>query len=131
MNSRFLKRVDLTGLVLTVLVSAVWGVTVGWLSAASVAIGGTVALLNMIVIRHVLGGLIGPMASGDGPSPVLAGMFMLKFAAMGIVIFLLVAVVRVDVMALAIGMSVVPASIFIEFLRWNLSAPPSEPHADA
>lgn len=127
MTSRFLERVDYTGFAMTVAVALAWGVTRGWVSAASVATGGALALLNLILIRQVLGGVVRRLAAGDNQPPALLLLYVLKFGALALLIFLLVAVVRVDAVPLAVGMSIVPVAILIEFVRWTISAPPTEP----
>lgn len=127
MSSRFLERVDVTGFVMTVAVAFAWGLAGTWSQAASVAVGGAMALLNLILIRQVLGGVVRRMSTGESQPPVLLVLYALKFGALCLLIFLLVAVVRVDAVPLAAGLSIVPAAILIEFLRWTISAPPSEP----
>lgn len=129
MNSRFLERVDVTGLVLTVAVTIAWAAFGSRSAAASVAIGGALALLNMILIRQVLGGVVRRMSAGDPQSPMLAGLFIAKFAALALVIYLMVAVAGVSAMPLAVGMSLVPLAILVEFVRWTINAPPTEPTA--
>lgn len=127
MTSTFLERVDVTGFVLTVAVAIAWGVAGSWSGAASVAVGGAMASLNLILVRQVLGGVVRRMASGDSQPPALLILYVLKFGALCLLIFLLVAVVRVDAVPLAAGMSIVPVAILIEFVRWTISAPPIEP----
>ena len=131
MTSKFLERVDYTGLAMTLVVAFVWGVADSWLPAASVAIGGALALLNLILIRQVLGGVVRRMAANDEQSPLLAGLYIAKFFALALLIFLLVAVVRVDAIPLAAGMSIVPVAILVEFVRWTIGAPPTEPTSGA
>ena len=127
MSSRFLERVDLTGLVLTLLVSASWAVGGTWTGAAAVAVGGGMALLNLILIRQVLGGVVRRMAADQSQPAGLAILYALKFGALCLLIFLLVAVVRVDAIPLAVGMSIVPVAILVEFVRWTICAPSVEP----
>ena len=128
MNPKFLDRVDYTGIALVVIVSGIWAVAGTLSAAASVAVGGALALGNLILIRQVMGGIVRRAAADDsGASPKLVALYAIKFLAVAVLIFLLVTVLRVEAMPLAVGMSVVPLAILIEFVRWNASAPSPDP----
>lgn len=127
MTSRFLQRVDSTGFFLTLVVAVGWALMRGWAAGAAVAVGGGIALLNLVVLRQVLGGVVSRMATGQDQPPVLLLLYGLKFGAMALLIFLLVALGRIDTLSLTIGMSVVPVAILVEWVRWTSSRTTVEP----
>lgn len=127
MTSRFLQRVDSTGFFLTLVVAVGWTLMRGWAAGAAVAVGGGIALLNLVVLRQVLGGVVSRMATGQDQPPVLLLLYGLKFGAMALLIFLLVALGRIDTLSLTIGMSVVPVAILVEWVRWTSSRTTVEP----
>lgn len=93
---------------------------VAWLLATprftlGVALGGLLSVFNFWALRTVLRGLM--RAQHPPKQAGLALLLMLKFAVMGVAIFLLINYAPLDASGLLVGVSIVVLSILIEGFR--------------
>lgn len=83
--------------------------------ALGVALGGLLSVLNFWALRNVLRGLM--RAQHPPKQAGLALLLMLKFAVMGVAIFLLINYAPLDASGLLVGVSIVVLSILIAGFR--------------
>lgn len=83
--------------------------------ALGVALGGLLSVLNFWALRTVLRGLM--RAQHPPKQAGLALLLMLKFALMGVAIFLLINYAPLDASGLLVGVSIVVLAILIEGFR--------------
>ena len=126
MNSRFLQRMDTTLLVLTLIGTVSWGALTSVSEGATFLVGATLGFANFAVLQRAVGGAIARASTGDQGAGRLTALYVVKFGLLALLIFALIAVVRADAVSLALGLGVIPAAILIEFLRWNLTAAPTQ-----
>ncbi len=127
MNSAFLRRMDKTVLVLTVLGTILWGSSTNLFQGASFLVGAVIGFANFALLRRVGGAAALRASQGEDAGSGLSAMYLLKIVVIGLLIFWLITVVRAHTPSIALGLSIIPTAILFEFLRWNLTAP----HADA
>jgi len=83
--------------------------------ALGVAAGGVLSVLNFYVLRSLMRGL---MRSEHPPKQAgLALLLMLKFAVMGVAIFLLIHYAPLNPSGMLLGVSIVVVAIFVEGFR--------------
>ena len=116
---------DTTLLVLTLVGTAIWGSVTSVVDGATFLIGATLGFANFAVLQRAVGGAIVRAEHGDQGAGRLSALYVVKFGLLALLIFALITVVRADAASLALGLGVLPAAILIEFLRWNLTAPPT------
>jgi hypothetical protein len=127
MNSTFLRRMDTTLMLLTVFGTIAWGASTNIFQGASFLVGAVIGFANFALLRRVGGAAVARASQGEDASSSLSAMYLLKVVVIGLLIFWLITVVRAHTPSIALGLSIIPTAIVLEFLRWNLTAP----HADA
>lgn len=121
-NSIFLKRLDVSLLVLTVVGCLLWGWQTSVSQGAAFLVGATLGFANLAVLRRFASAAVLRTKAGGSVPPGLSAMYILKFGSLALLIFALITVVRADAVSLALGFSVVPVAVLFEFLRWSLTA---------
>lgn len=127
MTSVFLRRMETTLLVLLLGGTILWGAATNLFQGASFLLGAIIAFANFTLLRRVAGTAVARAAQGEDGNAGLSAMYLVKIVVIGLLIFALITLVRAHAPSIALGLSIVPAAILFEFLRWNLTAP----HADA
>lgn len=113
------QRIDLLSAALGLIAALVWFVRADLVGACSLAAGTTVGVLNLAAIRTLVRGLLSGDREGQPKIVLLLGG---KFAAMALVLFLLLSVVGLDAVAFAVGVSLVMLTLTVETFRAHLSA---------
>lgn len=127
MNSAFLRRMETTLMILTIVGTIAWGAATNLFQGASFLVGAVIGVANFVLLRRVAGVAVARASQGDDANSSLSAMYLLKIVVIGLLIFWLITVVRAHTPSIALGLSIIPTAIIFEFLRWNLTAP----HADA
>ena len=131
MNDQLLQKVERTALLLAALGVAgwwYWGTTMDSVAAGA---GGLLGLGNFRALRHLMGNVFLAQAGGDSrPWALLLG---LKFGAYALILFLLIAVLHLNAMALVTGLTAVVAAGLFVSLQSAAAAPvsPEQPAAPA
>jgi hypothetical protein len=118
---------DTTLMLLTVFGTIAWGASTNIFQGASFLVGAVIGFANFALLRRVGGAAVARASQGEDASSSLSAMYLLKVVVIGLLIFWLITVVRAHTPSIALGLSIIPTAIVLEFLRWNLTAP----HADA
>lgn len=129
MNDQFLQRVERTALILAAFAVAGWWRWGSAMHAVAAGAGGLLGLANFRALRHMMGNVFLAREGGDTrPWALLLG---LKFGAYALILFLLIAVLHLDALALVTGLtSVVAAGLFIS-LQSAASAPAPKEQPEA
>lgn len=115
-HAPLLNRVDRLGAAIGVAVTLGWLVLVGPWAGLSAGLGVLLGGANFIALRRITARLLAPDQSARSASHA-AGVLMMKFAAAGLVVFVLIVWVEVDARAFAAGLTSVVIALVVESLR--------------
>jgi hypothetical protein len=131
MNDKLLQKVERTALILAALSVAGWWYWGSAMDSVAAGAGGLLGLGNFRALRHLMGNVFLAQEGGDSrPWALLLG---LKFGAFALILFLLIAVLHLNAVALVTGLTaVVVAGLFISLQSAAAApAPKEQPAAPA
>jgi hypothetical protein len=131
MNDKLLQKVERTALILAGLGVVGWWYWGSAMDSVAAGAGGLLGLGNFRALRHLMGNVFLAKEGGDSrPWALLLG---LKFGAFALILFLLIAVLHLNAIALVTGLTaVVAAGLFISLQSAAAApAPKEQPAAPA
>lgn len=131
MNDQLLQKVERTALVLAAIAVLGWWHWGSLMASVAAGAGGLLGLANFRALRHLMGNVFLAKEGGDNrPWALLLG---IKFGAYALILFLLIAVLHLDAVALVTGLTaVVAAGLFVSLQSAAAApAPKEQPAAPA
>lgn len=128
MSPRFFQKIDALTILVGVLMSAVFYFWKGQAPAVSVLLGAALGMLNFVAQRYITAQMVRAAATGERavlPTPLL---FLLKYAGVGLALFVLLGVERVDVIGFTAGFFSYLVAI-VAMGGFGAALPPSDPSA--
>lgn len=124
MNDQLLQKVERTALVLAAIAVLGWWHWGSPMASVAAGAGGLLGLANFRALRHLMGNVFLAKEQGDNrPWALLLG---LKFGAYALILFLLIAVLHLDALALVTGLTAVVASGLFASLQSAAAAPANQ-----
>ncbi len=109
MNDPLLKRVLWVSLVLAMLATLSWGLTISWSESLATALGGGIALLNFWLLCRVGRLYFEAAEPGKSKGPFISAL-AIKFTALGLLLFLISGRSGVSTVPFLVGLSSVVVS---------------------
>lgn len=103
MTNTLFHRIDIGAAVIGVLTIIAWGALSGVPAAASASVGVGLGLLNFVMLRWLMARAFD--ATRSEMRPAGAGLLGVKFLVLGLLLYVLIVVVRIDALPFVTGLS--------------------------